>query len=65
MKIVFKKPKHLDSTKKIYECSNCKNLFNWGNESFWNGSINDLENDPKKIVYACSDKCRIELGDKV
>ena len=64
MKVIHNISKsNLDTSKKIYTCSNCNELFNWSDQSLWFGSYKDLENNPNRIIYCCSDKCRIELGD--
>lgn len=63
MKVIHNLNKlNLDTSKRIYTCTNCGELFNWSENSFWFGSYQMLENNPKKIIYACSDECRIKLG---
>lgn len=43
---------------KVYTCSVCDRSFNWGYESSWFGSYNDLENNPEKMQIICSEKCK-------
>lgn len=50
--------KHLDTARRIYRCSTCDNLFNWSDGSAWYGSLKQLENEPSKIKYYCSEKCK-------
>lgn len=52
------KAEELDHTKKIYKCSNCGKLFNWNENSSWYGSIKQMDDNPDKLIYSCSDKCK-------
>ena len=47
----------INRNKKVYICSTCDELFNWSKDSSWYGSYKDLELNPDKIEYYCSDKC--------
>lgn len=47
----------LTKGKQVYECNTCGELFNWDNESSWYGSYKQMEEQPNKIKYFCSDKC--------
>ena len=47
----------LDTNKQIYQCKTCGKLFNWDGNSSWYGSYKQMENQPDKIKYFCSDKC--------
>jgi len=59
MEISFsKKRMGLDLDKTIYECSVCRKLFNWNEQSSWYGSDKDMEEHSEKIEYFCSDKCK-------
>ena len=60
---VFKLP-DIDPSKKIYICNQCDNVFNWSRKSSWYGSLRDSEENPEKIIYACSEKCMQELINK-
>ena len=58
MKVVFNKQKeNLDTNKEIYRCNTCGKLFNWDKNSSWFGSYRQMENNPEKLKYYCSDKC--------
>ena len=49
----------IDQAKKVYECSQCKKLFNWDNNSFWYGSLAQLEfNKGNHILHFCSKECK-------
>ncbi len=58
-KVYSAKELGLDLSKKIYECYNCKKMFNWDENSSWYGSIKQMENNPKLLKFACSDKCQL------
>ena len=58
MEVIFKN--QLDRKRQIYECSVCETWFNWGKGCSWYGSIKNMENDPKKLIYCCSEKCKDE-----
>jgi endogenous inhibitor of DNA gyrase (YacG/DUF329 family) len=59
MKITYDASKQkIDTGKKIYTCSTCDNLFNWGKDSTWYGSYKMMEDQPHKIKYFCSSKCK-------
>lgn len=47
----------VNQNRKIYQCSKCGNLFNWNNQSSWFGSYKQMEEDPSKLKYYCSNKC--------
>lgn len=47
----------LNTNKLIYQCKTCGKLFNWDSNSSWYGSYKQLEDQPDKIKYFCSDKC--------
>lgn len=66
MKVVYRrKDQKLDPNRKIYECGNCGKVFNWDEEnSWWYGSLKQLENQPEKIKYACSEKCAKKIFPK-
>ena len=49
--------------KNVYRCSYCGNMFNWNKDSSWYGSYADLEDNPRKIKYACSDQCVDKLKE--
>lgn len=51
----------VDIKKNIYKCSNCGNLFNWGDGCSWHGSYAQLENEPEKVIYCCSEKCQLNV----
>ena len=53
MKIVYKKQK----PGRAYQCKKCDIVFYWNEKSRWYGSYSDLENNPSKIIYYCSDEC--------
>ncbi len=49
----------LDTSKKVYECHVCNKLFNWNDNSFWYGSLNQLEfNKGNHILHFCSSDCK-------
>jgi len=50
--------KHIDTSRRIYRCDTCGNLFNWGDESTWFGSLKELEETPSKIKHYCTKKCQ-------
>lgn len=58
---VIKGDNELDLNKKIYRCSNCKSEFNWGKNSSWYGSYKQMDENPEKLIYSCSDECMDEL----
>lgn len=60
MKIVHLLKKcDIDTNKNIYECSQCKKIFNWSEESFWYGNLNQLEfNQGNHIKHLCSSECK-------
>lgn len=61
MEVIHNKNKlGLNTERKIYACSVCYKLFNWGNESYWYGSIKQMDLDPSKLTFACSEKCKIK-----
>ena len=60
MKVAFKIPNRLDTGRKIYTCSICDSFFNWGEDSSWFGSYKQMHEDPKKLKYYCSEKCKKE-----
>jgi hypothetical protein len=55
----------IDITKKIYECSICANLFNWGPGTWWFGSYSDMESKPENIIYCCSEGCKKEFENQL
>lgn len=58
MKIVYdKNESKIDTSKKIYECSICESLFNWGGGSSRFGSYKIAEECPDKLKYFCSKSC--------
>ena len=44
--------------KKIYICSMCKRKFEWGDDCYWYGTLDDIE------VLACSKECKEKSGIK-
>jgi len=49
----------IDESKKVYECNQCKKLFNWSDNSFWYGSLKQLEfNQGNNILHFCSKECK-------
>lgn len=48
----------LDTSRKIYKCSICDKLFNWDKNSSWHGTLRQMDDDPRKLTYFCSDKCQ-------
>ena len=49
----------IDESKKVYECNECGNLFNWNNNSYWYGSLKQLEfNKGNNILHFCSEECK-------
>lgn len=56
----------INQSKKVYECDECGNLFNWNNNSYWYGSFNDLEfNKGNNILHFCSEKCKENHQSKI
>lgn len=59
MEVVFNRDKlSLDTNRKIYTCNVCQKLFNWGENSWWFGTLKQADDDPSKLTYCCSDKCK-------
>lgn len=57
MEKVMQDTSKIDTSKKIYTCSVCSNLFNWQDGSCWFGSLKDQE-DGKPLIYCCTNDCR-------
>lgn len=47
-----------------YQCDECKQAFNWSDDSTWFGSYRDLESHPERIKTFCTEKCAEDWGVK-
>ena len=54
--------KILHTFEKKNTCSNCKNIFEWNENSEWFGAIENIKTQKQNIAYkVCSKICKIEI----
>ena len=56
MRVVFNRNNYKDKGE-LYFCHKCDEVFTWNKHSCWFGSYSQMEMQPDKIKYYCSDKC--------
>jgi len=55
---ILKFPEKTGKGKRLYKCSTCKKPFQWAKNSWWYGSYYETEEQPEKLKFYCTTKCK-------